>query len=241
MPKKEIDLEYKIEHLSILNEDGELDADLEPDISDDLLVKMHRTMLLTRRFDERMLKLQRQGKMGTFGPIKGQEASQIGAAAVLKEKDWLVPSFREMAAEVIAGSSSAFDPRAIPAVVYTYPQLAWCGLMEKDAEESGRKITVGRFPWSASGRAASMSARKGLTKMIMDEETGRILGVGIVGREAGEMISEGVLAVEMGAMAEDLALTIHPHPTLSETEEEAAGAFLGSSTHILSAKETSNG
>ncbi len=105
MPKKEIDLEYKIEHLSVLNEDGELDADLEPDISDDLLVKMHRTMLLTRRFDERMLKLQRQGKMGTFGPIKGQEASQIGAAAVLKEKDWLVPSFREMAAEVWRGKS----------------------------------------------------------------------------------------------------------------------------------------
>ncbi|MFP4349243.1 MAG: pyruvate dehydrogenase (acetyl-transferring) E1 component subunit alpha [Desulfococcaceae bacterium] len=105
MPKKEIDLEYKIEHLSVLNEDGELDADLEPDISDDLLVKMHRTMLLTRRFDERMLKLQRQGKMGTFGPIKGQEAAQIGAAAVLKEKDWLAPSFREMAAEVWRGKS----------------------------------------------------------------------------------------------------------------------------------------
>ena len=125
----------------------------------------------------------------------------------------------KVAAEVIAGKSAAFDPRAIPAVVYTYPQLAWCGLMEKDAEEAGRKITVGRFPWAASGRAASMSARRGLTKMIMDAETGQILGVAIVGREAGEMISEGVLAVEMGAMAEDLALTIHPHPTLSETEE----------------------
>ena len=103
MPKKEIDLEYKIEHLSILNQDGELDSDLDPDISDDLLLRMHRMMLLTRRFDERMLNLQRQGKMGTFAPIKGQEASQIGAVAVLEDDDWLVPSFREMAAEVWRG------------------------------------------------------------------------------------------------------------------------------------------
>jgi pyruvate dehydrogenase E1 component alpha subunit len=103
MPKKEIDLEYKIEHLSILNQDGELDSELEPDIPDDLLVKMHRMMLLTRRFDERMLNLQRQGKMGTFAPIKGQEASQIGAVAAMEENDWLVPSFREMAAEVWRG------------------------------------------------------------------------------------------------------------------------------------------
>lgn len=100
MPKKEIEPEYKITHLSILNQDGELDAELEPDISDNLLEKMHRIMLLTRRFDERMLKLQRQGKMGTFAPIKGQEASQIGAVAALEKEDWLVPSFREMAAEV---------------------------------------------------------------------------------------------------------------------------------------------
>jgi pyruvate dehydrogenase E1 component alpha subunit len=103
MPKKEIDLEYKIEHLSILNQDGELDSELEPDISDDILLRMHRMMLLNRRFDERMLNLQRQGKMGTFAPIKGQEASQIGAAAVLEDNDWLVPSFREMAAEVLRG------------------------------------------------------------------------------------------------------------------------------------------
>lgn len=143
----------------------------------------------------------------------------------------------KVAAEVIAEKPSVFDPRAIPAVVYTYPQVAWCGLMEKDAEEAGRKITVSRFPWSASGRAASMGSHEGLTKMIMDAETGQILGLGIVGREAGEMISEGVLAVEMGAMAEDLALSIHPHPTLSETVGEAAGTFLGRSTHILSDKE----
>jgi dihydrolipoamide dehydrogenase len=142
----------------------------------------------------------------------------------------------KVAAEVISGKPSAFDARAIPAVVYTFPQLAWCGLMEKEAKEQGIKITIGRFPWSASGRAASMGLRKGLTKMIMDAETGHVLGVGIVGHEAAEMISEGVLAVEMGALAEDVALSIHPHPTLSETEQETAEAFLGSSTHILSSK-----
>jgi dihydrolipoamide dehydrogenase len=142
----------------------------------------------------------------------------------------------KVAAEVIAGKPSAFDARAIPAVVYTFPQLAWCGLTEKEAKEQGNKITIGRFPWSASGRAASMGSRKGLTKMVMDAETGHVLGVGIVGREAAEMISEGVLAIEMGALAEDVALSIHPHPTLSETEQEAAEVFLGSSTHILSKK-----
>lgn len=140
------------------------------------------------------------------------------------------------AAEVIAGKPSAFDARAIPSVVYTFPQMAWCGLTEEQAEKQGRNVKVSRFPWSASGRAASMGLRKGLTKMIMDAETGQVLGVGIVGREAGEMISEGVLAVEMAALAEDVALSVHPHPTLSETEGEAAEAFLGSSTHILSKK-----
>lgn len=105
MPKKDIELEYKIQHISILNEDGELDSELEPEIPEDLLVEMHRKMLLTRRFDERMLNLQRQGKMGTFAPVKGQEAAQIGAAAALKKDDWLVPSFRETAAEVWRGRS----------------------------------------------------------------------------------------------------------------------------------------
>jgi len=139
----------------------------------------------------------------------------------------------KVAAEVMAGEPSAFDVRAIPAVVYTEPQLAWCGLTEDAAKEQGRNVKVTRFPWSASGRAATMGIAKGMTKLIIDPESERVLGVGIVGHEAGEMIAEGVLAVEMGAVAEDLSMTIHPHPTLSEGEEEAAGAFLGSSTHIL--------
>jgi dihydrolipoamide dehydrogenase len=139
----------------------------------------------------------------------------------------------KVAAEVIAGEPAAFDVRCIPAVVYTDPQIAWCGLMEEEAQAQGRDIKVGRFPWGASGRALTMGTRKGLTKMIFDAETERVLGLGIVGENAENMIAEGALAVEMGAVAEDLALTVHPHPTLSETEAEAAEAFLGMSTHIL--------
>jgi dihydrolipoamide dehydrogenase len=143
----------------------------------------------------------------------------------------------KVAAEVIAGMPSAFDFQAVPAVVYTDPQIAVCGLSEEAARSRGRNVKVSRFPWSASGRAVSMGVASGMTKMIIDPDSQRVLGVGIVGREAGEMISEAVLAIEMGALAEDLAMSIHPHPTLSEAEEEAAEAFLGSSTHILPQKK----
>jgi dihydrolipoamide dehydrogenase len=142
----------------------------------------------------------------------------------------------KIAAEVIAGQSSAFDARAIPAVVYTDPQIAWCGLTEEQARREKRAIEVKRFPWKFSGRAATMGAPEGLTKIIVEPETLRILGVGITGRDTEGLISEGVLAVEMGALAEDVALSIHPHPTLSETEGEAAEIFLGSATHILNKK-----
>ncbi|HOU14312.1 MAG TPA: dihydrolipoyl dehydrogenase [Anaerolineae bacterium] len=142
----------------------------------------------------------------------------------------------KVAAEVIAGQPAAFDVLAIPAVVYTDPQLAWAGLTENEARAQQRPIKVARFPWSASGRALTMDAPEGMTKIIADPETGRVLGFGIVGREAGEMIAEGVLAIEMGALAEDVALTIHAHPTLSETEGEVAELFLGSATHILPGK-----
>lgn len=138
-----------------------------------------------------------------------------------------------VAAEVIAGKPSAFDVRAIPAVVYTDPQIAVCGVSEDSAARENRPLRVTRFPWSASGRAMTMGAAEGLTKILFDPETERVLGMGIVGRGAGEMIAEGVLAVEMGVLAEDLALSMAPHPTLSETEEEAAEAFLGSATHII--------
>ena len=142
----------------------------------------------------------------------------------------------KVAAEVIAGEPSAFDVRAIPAVVYTDPQIAWCGLTEEEARQENIPIKVQRFPWKFSGRATTMGAPEGLTKIIIDPEAGRILGVGIVGRDTEGLISEGVLAIEMGALAEDMALSIHPHPTLSETEAEAAELYLGSATHILSKK-----
>ncbi len=143
----------------------------------------------------------------------------------------------KIAAEVIAGEPVAYDARAIPAVVYTDPALAWTGVMEHEAKEQGREVEVARFPWTASGRAVTMQATRGLTKIVVDPESNRVIGFGIVGRDAGEMISEGTLAIEMGAVAEDIALTIHPHPTLSETEEEVAEAFLGQSIHILPPKK----
>ncbi len=142
----------------------------------------------------------------------------------------------KVAAEAISGEPAAYDVRAIPAVVYTDPQIAWAGVLEHDAREQGREVKVARFPWQASGRAVTMEATEGLTKLVIEPGTERVIGMGIVGRDAGEMIGEGVLAIEMGAVAEDLALTVHPHPTLSETEGEVAEAFLGEATHILVGK-----
>ncbi len=138
-----------------------------------------------------------------------------------------------VAAEVIAGHKSAFTPNAIPAVVFTDPEMAWCGLSESDAERENRKVRVTRFPWAASGRALTLGRTDGLTKLILDPDTERILGCGICGPGAGELIAEAVLAVEMAAVASDLALTIHPHPTLSETMMESAEMFAGASTHIF--------
>jgi dihydrolipoamide dehydrogenase len=142
----------------------------------------------------------------------------------------------KVAAEVIAGQRVAFDARAIPAVVYTAPQVAWCGLTEHEATIQKRHVKTARFPWKASGRAVSMAATEGFTKIIMDPASHTVLGMGVVGQHAEALIAEGVLAVEMGAVAQDVALAIHPHPTLSETVGEAAEAFLGSATHILPRK-----
>jgi dihydrolipoamide dehydrogenase len=122
-----------------------------------------------------------------------------------------------VAVEVIAGENVAFQPRAIPAVVFTDPELAWAGLTEAQAQKDGKAITIARFPWGASGRAVTLDRSDGMTKLVIDPATERILGVGLVGPGAGELIAEGVLAIEMGANATDLKLTIHPHPTLTET------------------------
>src|SRR5262249_37071749 len=127
----------------------------------------------------------------------------------------------KVAVEAIAGIAAAWDTRAMPAVVFTDPEIAWCGLTEMEAKRLKRELNAVRFPWGASGRATTLPRTEGLTKLIVEPETERVLGVGIVGVGAGEMIAEGVLAVEMAASARDLALSIHPHPTLTETLSEA--------------------
>ena len=140
------------------------------------------------------------------------------------------------AVEAIAGHKVAFEPNAIPAVVFTDPEIAWCGLTETQAQKESREVKVAKFPWGASGRAMTIDRPEGMTKLIVDPQTERVLGVGIVGAGAGELIAEGVLAIEMGALAKDIALTIHPHPTLSETVMESAEVFFGTSTHVYRPK-----
>jgi dihydrolipoamide dehydrogenase len=141
-----------------------------------------------------------------------------------------------VAVEAIAGHKVAFEPNAIPAVVFTDPEVAWAGLTETQAERENREIKVAKFPWAASGRAVTIDRPDGLTKLLIDPQTERVLGVGIVGAGAGELIAEGVLAIEMAALASDIAMTIHPHPTLSETVMESAEVFFGTSTHIFRPK-----
>jgi dihydrolipoamide dehydrogenase len=147
-------------------------------------------------------------------------------------------AFREgkVAAEVIKGKPSAFDVQAIPAVVYTNPQVAWTGLTEEQARKQNRNIQVEKYLWKFSSRASTMGISDGVTKMIFNPESGRLLGVGICGPNAEGMISEGTLAIEMGAVAQDLGLTIHPHPTLSEMMMETAELFTGTVTHVLPEK-----
>jgi len=142
-----------------------------------------------------------------------------------------------VAIEAIAGHKAVFEPAAIPAVVFTDPEIAWAGITEADAERQGLTVEVARFPWGASGRAIAIDRVDGMTKLIIDPKTERILGVGIVGSGAGELISEGVLAIEMGATASDVKLTIHPHPTLGETVMEAAEQFFGHATHVYKPKK----
>ena len=142
-----------------------------------------------------------------------------------------------VAVEAISGHKVAFEPRAIPAVVFTDPEIAWCGLTETQAQRENRPIKVVRFPWAASGRAITLDRPEGMTKLLLDPSTERVLGVGIVGAGAGELIAEGVLAIEMAALASDIKLSIHPHPTLSETLMESAEVFFGQSTHLYRPKK----
>ncbi len=140
------------------------------------------------------------------------------------------------AVEAIAGHKGVFEPTAIPAVVFTDPEVAWCGLTETQAQANGQAVQVSRFTWAASGRAVTLDRPSGVTKLVIDPETEQILGVGIAGVGAGELIAEGVIAIEMGATVADLRLCIHPHPTLSETLMESAEVFFGQSTHVYRPK-----
>ncbi|MGD9583867.1 MAG: dihydrolipoyl dehydrogenase, partial [Lysobacterales bacterium] len=138
----------------------------------------------------------------------------------------------KVAAEVAAGHRSSFVASVIPSVAYTDPEIAWVGLTETEAKAKGLAIGVGQFPWAASGRAIGIGRTEGFTKLLFDEGSGRLLGAGIVGPHAGELIAEATLAIEMGADAHDLGLTIHPHPTLSESIGMAAEVYTGTITDL---------
>jgi dihydrolipoamide dehydrogenase len=152
----------------------------------------------------------------TPGPMLAHKASREG----------------KVVAEVIAQHKAAFDNRAIPAVVYTDPEIAWAGLTEREAEAQGLKVKVGRFPFRALGRARTLGRSEGFVKILSEPETDLVLGVGMVGPQASELIAEGTLALEMGATLEDLMVTIHPHPTLSEAIMEAAEVAAGTPVHL---------
>lgn len=156
----------------------------------------------------------------TEGPMLAHKASHEG----------------RVAAEVISGMKSAFEPKVIPAVVFTDPEIAWCGITEAEAREQKLDVKVVRFPWGASGRALTLDRMDGVTKLIVDGETEQILGAGLVGPGAGELIGEMVLAIEMASVPADIELSIHPHPTLSETIMEAAEGVFGQSTHVYRPK-----
>ena len=141
------------------------------------------------------------------------------------------------AVEVILQHASTFDRRAIPAVVFTDPEIAWAGLTADEAKEQNIKVDVVSYPWAASGRAQALNITDGLTKWLVEPDTGRLLGCGIVGSGAGELIAEAVLAIEMGCVADDITETVHAHPTLAETVMNAAEVFYGTATEVYKPKK----
>ena len=189
--------------------------------------------------DTTRVKIDSKGFIETDGQRRTAEPTMFAIGDVAGEPMLAHKASHEarVAIEAIAGHKTTFEPAAIPAVVFTDPEIAWAGLTEAEAEKSGRKVEITRFPWPASGRAIAIDRVDGMTKLVIDPDTGRILGMGLVGSGAGELIAEGVLAIEMGATAEDLKLTIHPHPTLSETVMEAAEVFFGQATHVYRPKK----
>jgi dihydrolipoamide dehydrogenase len=190
--------------------------------------------------DRTRVQIDARGFIGVDEQMRTAEPSIFAIGDVVGEPMLAHKASHEgrVAVEVIAGQNAAFQPRAIPAVVFTDPEVAWCGLTEGQAAKAGRSVAVAKFPWGASGRAITLDRTDGLTKLVLDPQTERILGVGLVGPNAGELIAEGVLAVEMGATATDLALSIHPHPTLTETLMESAEVFFGQATHVYRPKKS---
>jgi dihydrolipoamide dehydrogenase len=189
--------------------------------------------------DNTRVTLSAQGFVEADKTLRTADPNILAAGDVIGQPMLAHKGTREgiIAAEVAAGQRSAFDAQCISAVVYTDPEIAWVGLTETEAAAKNIAVEVGRFPWAASGRATTFHRSDGLTKLLVDPTTDRILGMGIVGVGAGELIAEGALAIEMGATAADLALTIHPHPTLSETLMEAAELVHGASTHLYRPKK----
>ncbi len=184
--------------------------------------------------DRTRVKVNARGFIAVDEQMRTDEPSMFAIGDVVGEPMLAHKASHEgrVAVEVIAGENVAFQPKAIPAVVFTDPELAWAGLTETQAQSSGRAVSIARFPWGASGRAITLDRTDGVTKLIFDPDSEQILGVGLVGPGAGELIAEGVLAIEMGANATDLKLSIHPHPTLTETMMESAEVFFGQATHV---------
>src|SRR5438552_2311314 len=188
--------------------------------------------------DKTAVKVDAKGFLETDGQRRTAEPTLFAIGDVAGEPMLAHKASHEarVAVEAIQGHRASFEPLAIPAVVFTDPEIAWTGLTEAQAQAQGRDIEVAKFPWGALSRAITVDRPDGVTKLVLDRKTGRVLGVGIAGSGAGELIAEGTLAIEMGATAEDMKLTIHPHPTLSESLMEAAEVFFGQSTHVYKPK-----
>jgi dihydrolipoamide dehydrogenase len=189
--------------------------------------------------DKTKVKVDAKGFIETDGQRRTAEPTIFAIGDVAGEPMLAHKASHEarVAVEAIEGQKAVFEPAAIPAVVFTDPEIAWAGLTEAEAEKQGIKVEVAKFPWPASGRAIAIDRVDGMTKLIIEPDTERILGVGIAGSGAGELIAEGVVAIEMGMTASDLKLSIHAHPTLSETLMEAAEVFFGQATHVYKPKK----
>ena len=219
--------------------DGLADADKEQ-VFDRVLVSVgRRPNSAVPGLDKTGVKVNERGFIAVDTSMRTDEPNIFAIGDVVGEPMLAHKASHEarVAVETILGHKVAFEPQAIPAVVFTDPEVAWCGLTENDAQAQGRKVSVAKFPWPALGRAVAIDRPDGLTKLIIDPDTERILGVGVVGSGAGELIAEGVLAIEMAALATDLKLSIHPHPTLSETLMESAEVFFGQATHVYRPKK----